>query len=272
MFRPGVGRAERGIQQVHREERRGAEAERQAERERKEARPGHSKAPERHLERLDADPPGQQQKGDRNDAGRDSRAHAGVHRIALYAGPAPCVATYTAYSDWLAAMNSRLRSGPPKQMLPQTSGSRMRAPYVPVDVAADAVGPALDAVHHEVGEELLVRPLAVGADVEHVHVALAAGVGVAGSAVGPKSRGGVVIALGGSAGVMSVRRDITPGSCRSRASRSITNLHVGRRCTRASSPARSAARPYQTFVASVNRAPVPRAGVATGARGSAASR
>jgi hypothetical protein len=43
-----------------------------------------------------------------------------------YPGAAPCVLRYTAYRDWLAAMNRRLRLGPPKQTLPQTSGRRMR--------------------------------------------------------------------------------------------------------------------------------------------------
>src|SRR5581483_2832436 len=36
---------------------------------------------------------------------------------------APLVATYSEYSDWLAAIKSRLRLGPPKQMLAQTSGN-----------------------------------------------------------------------------------------------------------------------------------------------------
>jgi hypothetical protein len=36
---------------------------------------------------------------------------------------APRVPTYTAYMDWLAAMNSRFRLVPPKQMLAQISGS-----------------------------------------------------------------------------------------------------------------------------------------------------
>ena len=46
-------------------------------------------------------------------------------------GAAPCVPVYTAYSDWLAAMKRRLRFGPPKQTLPQTSGSRMRPISLP---------------------------------------------------------------------------------------------------------------------------------------------
>ena len=49
-------------------------------------------------------------------------------------GAAPWVPVYTAYSDWLAAMNRRLRFGPPKQTLPQTSGSRMRPISLPCGV------------------------------------------------------------------------------------------------------------------------------------------
>src|SRR5439155_24936938 len=49
-----------------------------------------------------------------------------------------------------------------------------RHPDVAVDVAANAVRAALDAVDHELGEQLLVREAVVGADVEHMHVALAA--------------------------------------------------------------------------------------------------
>src|SRR5437899_6312886 len=49
-----------------------------------------------------------------------------------------------------------------------------RHPDVAVDVAASSVGAALDAVDHEVAEQLLIGQLVVGADVEHVHVALAA--------------------------------------------------------------------------------------------------
>src|SRR5947208_830289 len=57
-----------------------------------------------------------------------------------------------------------------------------RDPEVPADVGAHAVGAALDAVHHEVAEELLVRHLVVGAHVEDVHVAIAARVRIAGAA------------------------------------------------------------------------------------------
>src|SRR5713101_1536529 len=49
-----------------------------------------------------------------------------------------------------------------------------RDPEVAVDVATGAVRSALDAVDHEVGEELPVRDLVVAPDVEDVHVALAA--------------------------------------------------------------------------------------------------
>src|SRR5688500_6797786 len=38
---------------------------------------------------------------------------------------APRVLTYTAYSDWLAVMNKRLRFGPPKHTLAHDSGSRI---------------------------------------------------------------------------------------------------------------------------------------------------
>src|SRR5262249_54687338 len=55
------------------------------------------------------------------------------------------------------------------------------APQIALDVRTDAVRPALHAVDHEVAEELLVGQLVVGADVEHVHVALAARAGVAGA-------------------------------------------------------------------------------------------
>jgi hypothetical protein len=49
-------------------------------------------------------------------------------------GAAPWVPTYTAYKDWLAAINKRLRLGPPKQRLPQISGRRLRAMIVPTGV------------------------------------------------------------------------------------------------------------------------------------------
>ena len=48
-----------------------------------------------------------------------------------YAMCAPRVPTYTAYSDWLAAMNRRFLLLPPKHTLAQTSGSTispMRSP------------------------------------------------------------------------------------------------------------------------------------------------
>src|SRR5207253_6927802 len=59
-----------------------------------------------------------------------------------------------------------------------------RYPQVTVDVAARAVGAALDAVDHAVGEQLLVRQLVVGADIEDMDVALAARTGVAGALAG----------------------------------------------------------------------------------------
>src|SRR5207248_3236349 len=54
-----------------------------------------------------------------------------------------------------------------------------RAPEIAVDIGAHAVRPALHAVDHEIAEQLLVRQLVVGADIEHMHVALAAGAGIA---------------------------------------------------------------------------------------------
>ena len=50
---------------------------------------------------------------------------------ALQPGAEPCVFTYTAYNDCPAAMNSRLRFGPPKAMFAQTSGRRMRPINLP---------------------------------------------------------------------------------------------------------------------------------------------
>src|SRR5207302_8203723 len=54
-----------------------------------------------------------------------------------------------------------------------------RAPEIAVDVAPHAVRAALHAVDHEIAEELPVGDLVVRADVEGVHLALAAGAGVA---------------------------------------------------------------------------------------------
>src|SRR5689334_10395734 len=54
-----------------------------------------------------------------------------------------------------------------------------RAPEIAVDVGAYAVGTALDAVDHEIAEGLAIRQAIVGAHVEDVHVAFAAGVRVA---------------------------------------------------------------------------------------------
>src|SRR6185436_5778741 len=58
------------------------------------------------------------------------------------------------------------------------------APQVAVDVGAHAVGAALDAVDHEVAEDLVVGELVVRRDVVDVHVALAAGARVAGALAG----------------------------------------------------------------------------------------
>src|SRR5262249_6526053 len=49
-----------------------------------------------------------------------------------------------------------------------------RDPEVAVDVRAHTVRTTLDPIDHEVAEQLLVRHLVVGADVELVHVAVAA--------------------------------------------------------------------------------------------------
>ena len=57
--------------------------------------------------------------------------HSGCVAATPQPGAAPCVFTYTAYSDWLAAMNSRLRLGPPNATFAQTSGKRMRPSSVP---------------------------------------------------------------------------------------------------------------------------------------------
>src|SRR6266540_612474 len=63
-----------------------------------------------------------------------ARADPLVESSPRHAGAAPCVLTYTAYSDWLAAMKRRLRFGPPKHKLPQTSGNRIRPINVPCGV------------------------------------------------------------------------------------------------------------------------------------------
>src|SRR5262249_31603523 len=52
-------------------------------------------------------------------------------RVTCQVTPAPIASTYTAYSDWLAAMKRRLRFGPPKQTLAQISGSLIRPMRVP---------------------------------------------------------------------------------------------------------------------------------------------
>ena len=78
---------------------------------------GINRVPERNPPVI-ADPP----------VGHEPQAHGPIqpHPIHPHPGAAPCVPVYTAYNDWLAAMNRRLRFGPPKQTLPQTSGRRMR--------------------------------------------------------------------------------------------------------------------------------------------------
>src|SRR5262249_34666011 len=79
----------------------------------------------------------------------------------------------------------RIPRGAPAVAEPAPAGIAVaRDPEVAAHVGAHAVGAALDAVHHEVAEELLVRHLVVGAQVEDVHVALAALMRVARAAAG----------------------------------------------------------------------------------------
>src|SRR5215472_15311874 len=61
----------------------------------------------------------------------------------------------------------------------QIAAAIARHPEIAIDVAARSVRPAFDPVDHEIGEGLLVRELVVRSDVEDVHVALAAGPGIA---------------------------------------------------------------------------------------------
>src|SRR5262249_53114252 len=56
-----------------------------------------------------------------------------------------------------------------------------RGPHVAVDIAAGPVRTTLHPVDHEVAEELHVGELVVGAHVEDVHLALAAGAGITGT-------------------------------------------------------------------------------------------
>ena len=57
-----------------------------------------------------------------------------ARREPRYAICAPRVPTYTAYNDWLAAMNRRFRLLPPKQTLAQASGSAIIPMRSPVGV------------------------------------------------------------------------------------------------------------------------------------------
>src|SRR6185312_8838760 len=59
-----------------------------------------------------------------------------------------------------------------------------RAPQVTVDIGADTIGSAFYAIDHEIAEQLAVGELVVAADVESVHLALAAGAGVPRSLAG----------------------------------------------------------------------------------------
>src|SRR5262245_2711843 len=49
-----------------------------------------------------------------------------------------------------------------------------RTPQVAVDISADTIGAAFDAINHEVAEQPAIGELVVAADVEGVHLALAA--------------------------------------------------------------------------------------------------
>ena len=126
----------------------------------------------------------------------------------IYAGAAPCVLKWTEYNDWLAAMKRRLRFGPPNAHVRAHLGQAdaadehavripdrdavvadgasgvARAPDVAVDVAACAIGTALDAVDHEVAEEPPVRDARLFATSNENISRVPAGTCVAGSAAG----------------------------------------------------------------------------------------
>src|SRR5262249_47529269 len=59
-----------------------------------------------------------------------------------------------------------------------------RAPQVAVDVGTHAIGTTFHAVDHEVAEQFAIRELVVAANVERVHVTLAARTGIAGAFAG----------------------------------------------------------------------------------------
>src|SRR5476651_667554 len=78
-----------------------------------------------------------------------------------------------------AADQLALRRPDGDAVVPDRAAGVARAPDVAVDVAAHAVGRALDAVDHEVREDAAVRHLVVAAHVENEHDPLAAGSRVA---------------------------------------------------------------------------------------------
>src|SRR5262249_33500741 len=59
-----------------------------------------------------------------------------------------------------------------------------RAPQVAIDVGTHAVGPAFHAVNHEVAEQFAIGELVVAANIELVHLALAARPGITGAFAG----------------------------------------------------------------------------------------
>src|SRR5713101_1467462 len=103
---------------------------------------------------------------------------AGRHEQAVALGPAEAdVAADLGQPD--APDELTLRRPHRHPAIAHVAARIARAPEIAVHVGAHAVGPALDAIHHEVAEELAVAELVVRADVEHVHLALAARVRVA---------------------------------------------------------------------------------------------
>ena len=83
---------------------------------------------------------------------------------------------------WQADAAQQLAVRPPRRHAVVADGAAgvARAPEIAVDVAADSVGCALDAVDREVRKALGIRQRAV-ADVEDLDVAVAAGAGVSGT-------------------------------------------------------------------------------------------
>src|SRR2546422_1340831 len=125
-----------------------------------------------------------------------------------------------------------------------------RHPDVAVDVAASSVGAALDAVDHEVAEQLLIGQLVVGADVEHVHVALAAWSRVAWSWA--RADDVQLLVVGGEheavrVGKLILAEDEVESPAR------IRSVHVGRQLSLHRSNLRRLAEPRLTFAPPVAR-------------------